>query len=402
MEKIRQVDPLFAIDLSDPTKPEVLSELKIPGFSEYLQVINVGGEEHLIGIGRDADPVTGRAGDLKVSLFDLEDLTKVTEVDNYIFPEEGRVWSPAAWEHHAVSYFPQWQVLALPFQSYSYKSKSNVQGLGLFQLDAEEGITRLKDIVHDRAIERSLRIGNNLVAFSDTKLTIHEFVDSEFTFKGEVDLPTSTEDYVWVNETVFSTTEPKSPEEALSLSIFAGTEDLTEIPETVYGTQNDDSFDSASPDERLFVGEGQVLKTRQGNDYVDVSQVGSNNTIRTGKGDDEIFTGTNNSIYAGAGNDFIDASSGSGNNQISVGKGQDRIVLVKGINNLVENTILDFNVNEDLIELMNTGLSYADKGNGWDYTQTGDNVSITFSGQQIGVLLNTDASALTEANFVIS
>ncbi|MEM2158317.1 MAG: beta-propeller domain-containing protein, partial [Sulfolobales archaeon] len=32
----RQVDPLFAIDVSDPSKPKVLGYLKIPGFSEYL------------------------------------------------------------------------------------------------------------------------------------------------------------------------------------------------------------------------------------------------------------------------------------------------------------------------------------------------------------------------------
>lgn len=47
----RQTDPLFAIDVSDPTRPKVLGELKIPGFSEYLHPV---GDGLLLGVGRDA------------------------------------------------------------------------------------------------------------------------------------------------------------------------------------------------------------------------------------------------------------------------------------------------------------------------------------------------------------
>ena len=45
-----QVDPLFAIDLSDSENPEVLGELKIPGYSTYLHPYD---ENHLIGLGYD-------------------------------------------------------------------------------------------------------------------------------------------------------------------------------------------------------------------------------------------------------------------------------------------------------------------------------------------------------------
>ena len=45
-----QVDPLFAIDLSDIKKPTVLWELKIPGFSTYLHPYDAN---HLIGLGYD-------------------------------------------------------------------------------------------------------------------------------------------------------------------------------------------------------------------------------------------------------------------------------------------------------------------------------------------------------------
>ena len=36
MVTFRQIDPFFVIDLEDPYKPEILGELKIPGFSDYL------------------------------------------------------------------------------------------------------------------------------------------------------------------------------------------------------------------------------------------------------------------------------------------------------------------------------------------------------------------------------
>ena len=45
-----QIDPLFAIDLSDTQNPEVLWELKIPGFSTYLHPYD---ENHLLGLGYD-------------------------------------------------------------------------------------------------------------------------------------------------------------------------------------------------------------------------------------------------------------------------------------------------------------------------------------------------------------
>ena len=44
----KQVDPLFSVDLSDPKKPKVLGELKIPGFSDYLHPY---GDGLLLGIG---------------------------------------------------------------------------------------------------------------------------------------------------------------------------------------------------------------------------------------------------------------------------------------------------------------------------------------------------------------
>lgn len=74
----RQVDPLFAVDLTDPKAPKVLSALKIPGFSNYLHPYGNG---LLLGIGKNADETTGRTDTVKLSMFDISDPADVTERD---------------------------------------------------------------------------------------------------------------------------------------------------------------------------------------------------------------------------------------------------------------------------------------------------------------------------------
>lgn len=71
----RQVDPLFAIDLSDPTAPSVMSELKIPGFSTYLHPWS---DRFLLGLGMDGTD-NGLTGGLKLSMFNTADPFAVTE-----------------------------------------------------------------------------------------------------------------------------------------------------------------------------------------------------------------------------------------------------------------------------------------------------------------------------------
>lgn len=70
----RETDPLFSVDLEDPTKPTIIGSLKIPGFSSYLHPY---GDNLLLGIGQED-------GELKLSMFDTKDPTKVTETDKVI------------------------------------------------------------------------------------------------------------------------------------------------------------------------------------------------------------------------------------------------------------------------------------------------------------------------------
>jgi uncharacterized secreted protein with C-terminal beta-propeller domain len=47
-----QIDPLFTLDLSDPTDPTVVGELEVTGFSSYLHPI---GDDWLLAVGQEAD-----------------------------------------------------------------------------------------------------------------------------------------------------------------------------------------------------------------------------------------------------------------------------------------------------------------------------------------------------------
>ena len=75
----RNTDPLFAIDVSDPKKPKLLGEVKLPGFSEYLHPV---GDDLLVGIGYDGDDEDADFETLKITLFDISDPLKPTVKDS--------------------------------------------------------------------------------------------------------------------------------------------------------------------------------------------------------------------------------------------------------------------------------------------------------------------------------
>jgi uncharacterized secreted protein with C-terminal beta-propeller domain len=91
----RQTDPLFAIDLSDPSNPQVKDALKIPGFSSYLHVF---GEGRLLGLGMAADE-NGRTHGMKLSMFDVSDPLDISEKHTL---ELGDAYSEALYNHKAI------------------------------------------------------------------------------------------------------------------------------------------------------------------------------------------------------------------------------------------------------------------------------------------------------------
>lgn len=110
-----QTDPLFVIDLSDPAKPEIVGELKIPGFSTYLHPVDDG---LVLGVGEDGNE-SGTNGGLKLSLFDVSDPQKPTEADKITvnLPEGHYAWlqSEAYYTHKAVCWDSENKTMYVPY-----------------------------------------------------------------------------------------------------------------------------------------------------------------------------------------------------------------------------------------------------------------------------------------------
>ena len=136
----RQVDPLYTMDLSNPYKPRVVGELKIPGYSSYIHPV---GKNHLLAMGMHIPaPGTGSWQDraLKLSIFDVSNFSSPKETLSYkIGSVYGR--SEALSEHKAFNFYSERNLLAIPFSDWDYSKsgadywKSFVSELKVFKVD---------------------------------------------------------------------------------------------------------------------------------------------------------------------------------------------------------------------------------------------------------------------------
>jgi len=112
----RQVDPLFVIDLSDGTNPNVLGQLKIPGFSDYLHPVD---KNTLVGIGKDTQVQDSRTITLgvKISLFDVSNPESPSEKDVAIVGDKGSS-TPLSYDHKFFTFHPGTGLMTFPITEY--------------------------------------------------------------------------------------------------------------------------------------------------------------------------------------------------------------------------------------------------------------------------------------------
>jgi len=135
----RQVDPLFAIDLSDPENPTVLGELKIPGFSDYMHPL---GDDHLLTIGRDVDEMTQRDNGTALQIFDVSDPVNPRLAHKALV---GEGYSEANHNHKAFNFYADKGLLAFPFVSYEGDFSSTLE---LWDVSADTGFNRRGAVDH--------------------------------------------------------------------------------------------------------------------------------------------------------------------------------------------------------------------------------------------------------------
>ena len=188
-----QTDPLFVIDLSDPTKPEIKGELKIPGFSTYLHPV---GENLVLGVGVDGDE-NGQTNGLKVSLFDVSDPTNPKETHKVTIPasnSEGSysyVNSAAYSTHKALCWDAATDTMYIPYQkrtetwhhtgdSYSFKNVAGILAVKVNEnektLEKSQNYTvTTTDNASENGFNRATYIGNVIFGYSSYDCEIVSF-----------------------------------------------------------------------------------------------------------------------------------------------------------------------------------------------------------------------------------
>lgn len=110
----RNTDPLFTVDLSDPAKPEIIGELKVTGFSEYLHFWD---DTHLLGIGYESDENTGNIENIKLSMFNIENPGEVTEEAKLVLKDVD--YSEALYDYKSVIISKDKNLIGLVCENYS-------------------------------------------------------------------------------------------------------------------------------------------------------------------------------------------------------------------------------------------------------------------------------------------
>jgi hypothetical protein len=144
------VDPLFTMDLTDPTNPTIVGELKVPGYSQYIHPV---GEDLLLTLGKDALSYENQAyyQGLQLSIFDIQEFANPQLLHKTIIGDRGTS-SEALTNHKAFTYWTAHNLLALPVDLYQHDQKPaqawwpgtyQSSGLYVYRVSRESGFTPL-------------------------------------------------------------------------------------------------------------------------------------------------------------------------------------------------------------------------------------------------------------------
>ena len=143
----RNIDPLWTIDLSEPTNPRVIGELKVPGVSTYIHPV---GDTHLLTIGIAGDDDGLDWGVTQISFFDVSDFSNpILESSLKLNPapngENGWSYShsEATYEHKAFQYWEDDGLLAIPMSTSRWYQDTIEEDGKLYHYHGYEYISKL-------------------------------------------------------------------------------------------------------------------------------------------------------------------------------------------------------------------------------------------------------------------
>lgn len=169
----KEIDPLFVIDLSNPTKPEIKGELKIPGYSSYIHPYD---ETHIIGIGHNTK--TNQYGGtqnttMKMSMFDVSDLENPKEMFSVDIGNK-YAYSEITSNHKALFYNKAKNLIGFPVTITDYNTTK--EEFALYTIDLEKGFVEYGKIEQNKKdwqtnIKRGIYIGDSFYILAETKIT---------------------------------------------------------------------------------------------------------------------------------------------------------------------------------------------------------------------------------------
>ena len=162
----KEIDPLFVIDLSNPIRPEVKGELKIPGYSSYLHPYD---ENHIIGIGYNTKD-NGYGGvtnsNMKMSMFDISDMENPKEIFNVDIGDE-YAESEVTYNHKALFYKETEDLIGFPVTYRNNNFRNYENGFVIFKIDIENNEFEkyaevLQNLDYKKQVDRIIYIDENI------------------------------------------------------------------------------------------------------------------------------------------------------------------------------------------------------------------------------------------------
>ena len=156
MVTFERKDPLWVIDLSDPTQPQIKGELIVPGWSTHIQPMG----DHLVALG--VDDTGGRR--VSVSLFDVADAERPALIERVSFGDSDGWSSTTAYQDvKSFTVLEDMGLILLPYTTSSYtngryKSENRLQLIdySTTDLDARGWVTQKGAVLRGRSFSDRL------------------------------------------------------------------------------------------------------------------------------------------------------------------------------------------------------------------------------------------------------
>ncbi|MBQ8502885.1 MAG: beta-propeller domain-containing protein [Clostridia bacterium] len=177
----RQTDPLFSLDLSDPTNPKVTGELKLPGYSTYLHPLS---DNCLLGIGYGGDEESADTNNLKIALFDISDMTKPVLLDDFIIECAS---SEVNYEPKALIHYKEKNIIGIPVTDYNNYGSAGLNAVKSFAIISytKNELSQITGFVHNTTgsteFFRGTYIGDSLYTVDEFKVIEHSLSTGEKT-----------------------------------------------------------------------------------------------------------------------------------------------------------------------------------------------------------------------------